>query len=362
VVDIILLRSLHCPTVASLYPRKRSRFWWIEYIDAAGKRRQESTKLRRDVAAQTRKARDLCRELTKQEAAQAGNVDGVRSELWASWVPRFIAQRYGSGGLGTTRERYDTAWRNLEAFLRAHEIAVPRQLARQQVRDYVAWRKTARPELGVHKAAKNTALLEIKFLGTIMDEAVESGFCHSNPCRKLGIKRDKAKSKPKIEIKEHRLITRALKREAEWMRVSYKIAWEQGCRFSETCFPLSDVDLARNVVGFRTKGEKETVAEFPLSPRLRPLLRRLIREGKKRTFEMPKWPAKQWFYFFRKLKLGHLCFHSTRVSFVTRCYEAGIPREHVMRLAGHASTLAHEIYPRVSSSSELLQQLRRLVA
>jgi integrase len=128
--------------------------------------------------------------------------------------------------------------------------------------------------MGVHKAAKNTALLEIKFLGMIMDEAIQSGFCNTNPCRKLGIKRDKPKAKPKIEIDEHRLITRALKREPEWMRVSYKIAWEQGCRFSETCFPLSDVDLARNVIGFRTKGEKETIAEFPLSPRLRPLLRR----------------------------------------------------------------------------------------
>lgn len=289
-------------------------------------------------------------------------MDGIRSEVWSAWVPRFIAQRYGAGGLGSTRERYDTAWRNLSAYLQAEEIAVPRQLGRQQVRDYVAWRKVARAELGVHKAAKNTALLEIKLLGTILDEAVESGFCTANPCRKLGIKRDKAKAKPKIEIAEHRLITRSLKREPEWMRVSYKIAWEQGCRFSETCLPLDDVDLARNVIGFRTKGEKETIAEFPLSPRLRHLIRRLMREGKKRTFEMPEWPAKKWFYFFRKIELPHLCFHSTRVSFVTRCYEAGIPREHVMRLAGHSSPLAHEIYPRVSSTGELLQQLRRLVS
>ncbi len=146
------------------------------------------------------------------------------------------------------------------------------------------------------------------------------------------------------------------------MRVSYKIAWEQGCRFSETCLPLRDVDLARNVIGFRTKGEKETIAEFPLSPRLRPLIRRLLKERKKTTFEMPQWAAKKWFYFFRRLKLDHLCFHSTRVSFVTRCYDAAIPREHVMRLAGHTSTLAHEIYPRVTSSGQLLQEMRKLLA
>lgn len=358
--------------MASLYKRERSAFWWIEYVDGAGKRRQESTKLRRDVAAQTRKARELCRELTQRER-EASDTGFQAAALWENWVPRFIAQRYGSepdGRIvpGSTRERYETAWRNISAFLEDQAIAVPRQLTRQQVRDYIAWRGTARAEVGVHKAAKNTALLEIKFLGTVLEEAVQSGYCSTNPCRRLGIKRDQAKPKPKIEIDEHRLITRALKREAEWMRVSYKIAWEQGCRFSETCFPLSDVDLARNVIGFRTKGEKKTIAEFPLSPRLRPLIRRLMRSepdwrsGKKRTFEMPPWPAKAWFYFFRKIGLPHLCFHSTRVSFVTRCYEAGIPREHVMRMAGHVSTLAHEIYPRVKAQDHLLQEMRKLVS
>jgi integrase len=329
----------------------------VEYIDAAGERRQETTKLRRDVTAQSRKARELRDELTAREQTQEAR--GGSEELWAAWVPQFMAQRYGPRGL--TLDRYLIAWRNLEAFLREREILVPRQLGRQEIRDFLAWRKIPHPEMGVHKAAKNTALLEIKFLGVIMQEALQSGFCRTNPCAKLGIKRDQVEPKPKISIEEHHRITRALKGELEWMRVSYKIAWEQGCRFSETCLPLSNVDLARNVIGFRTKGEKETVAEFPLSPRLRPLLRRLIREGKKRTFEMPRFPAKAWFYFFRKLGLGHLCFHCTRVTFVTRCYEAGIPREHVMRLAGHASTLAHEIYPRLPASGDLLQDLRKIL-
>lgn len=342
--------------MACLYKRSRSRYWWIEYIDAAGKRRQESTKLRRDVTAQSRKARELRAELAEREAEEA--CGGGTAGIWAVWVPRFMSQRYGPG---LTLTRYEAAWRNIEAFLREREIIVPRQLGRQEVRDFLAWRKVPHPEMGVHKAAKNTALLEVKFLGVVMHEALESGFCRTNPCAKLGIKREKVQPKPKISGEEHHRITRALKSELEWMRVSYKIAWEQGCRFSETCLPLSDVDLARNVIGFRTKGEKETVAEFPLSPRLRPLMRRLIREGKERTFEMPRFPAKAWFYFFRKLGLGHLCFHCTRVTFVTRCYERGIPQEHVKRLAGHASTLAHEIYPRLPATGDLLQEMRRLV-
>lgn len=343
--------------MASLYVRKRSRYWWIEYIDAAGKRRQESTKLRRDVAAQSRKAHQLRDDLAARERDSAHENRNTNGESWGVWVPRFIEQRYS--GSPFSLSRYTSAWRNLEGFLRANEIYVPRQLTRQQVRDFIQWRTVTRPEFGVHKAAKNTALLEIKFLGILMHEAVESGFATSNPCSRLGIKRDKAKAKPKISVEEHRFITRTLKKEPEWMRVSYKIAWEQGCRFSETCFPLSNVDLARNVIGVRTKGEKETIAEFPLSPRLRPMLRRLIREGKKRTFDMPQMAGKAWWHFFRRVKLPHLCFHCTRVSFVSRCYEKGIPREHVMRLAGHLSTSAHEIYPRLSVSGDLLQELRK---
>ncbi len=351
-----------CPTltdtVASLYQRARSPFWWIEHVDAAGARRQESTKLRYAVASESRKAHQLRDELTARERAQSSG-GGTSKEAWERWVPRFLEQRYGGSPL--THQRALAAWRNLEAFLRAHEVVVPRQLTRQQIRDFIGWRSISQPEAGTHKAAKNTALLEIKFLGIIMHEALESGFCAHNPCLKLGISRDQAKRKPKITPKEHLLITRALKGEPEWMRISYEIAWEQGCRFSETCLPTSDVDLARNTIRFRTKGRKESVTEFPLSPRLRPLFERLRREKRKATFEMPAMPGKAWWFFFRRIGMAHLCFHCTRVSFISRCYENGIPREMVMRLAGHTSTAAHEIYPRLESSGDLLQEMRKLM-
>jgi integrase len=195
-----------------------------------------------------------------------------------------------------------------------------------------------------------------------MHEAVISGFCNSNPCSRLGIKRDPSPKKPRITDAEHKIILAALRHEPEWMQISYQIAWEQGCRFSETCLPLSDVDLRRNVIGFRTKGEKDSIAEFPLSPRLRPLFQRLKREGRTVTFQMPEMPGKAWWRFFRRIKLRHLCFHCTRVTFITRCYERGIPRDDVMRLAGHTSYAAHEIYPRLSASHSTLQKLMGRVA
>lgn len=330
----------------------------MEYKDASGERRQESTKLRVNTAGDTRKARALCQEMARRETARALQ-PGRTNETWAAWVLRFVEQRYGES---PTLPRVVTAWRNIEAFLLAHSILVPRQLTRQQVRDFVEWRQKSHDEFGVRKAAKNTALLEVKFLSAIMHEAVESGFAEANPCLKLGLRREKAKPKEKISEIEHRLITRALKTEPEWMRISYKIAWEQGCRFSETCLPLREVDLARNTIGLRTKGQKESVAEVPLSPQLRPLFRRLLRRGQKMTFEMPSQPSQIWHRFFNRMGLGHLCFHSTRVSFISRCYEQGIPKEIVMRIVLHASETVHQIYPRLSVSGNLLQTAMAKVA
>jgi integrase len=353
------------PYVASIYQRADSKYLWIEYIDAAGERRQESTKLRHAFPGESRKARQLRDELTRREYAAQTAVDvnnGI--EYWAAWVPRFLGQRYSSKTL--TLRRALEAWHNLSAFLNEHAIAVPRQLARQHVRDFIEWRQDAHPECGTHKGGKNTALLEIKFLALIVDEALASGFCNSNPCHRLGMGRDEPHAKTRITDAEHRLITRSLKCEPEWMRVSYKIAWEQGCRFSETIIDLRDVDLARNVLRLRTKGKKERAAEVPLNRNLRPLFRRLAKSKRKFTFEKAVIPrggaGKAWSNFFRKIGLGHICFHSTRVTFITRCYEAGIPEPDVMRLVLHASTTVHRIYPRLPAHSPHLQTtMQRLV-
>ena len=223
--------------MASLYKRERSPYWWIENIDTSGKRRQRSTKLRYAITAESRRARALRDELTRREQSEESRSDGT--ETWQTWVPRLIEQRYSGSRLTLIRAR--AAWSNISAFLHEREIFVPRQLTRQQVRDFVDWRQTKRVELGVRAGKKNTAILEMKFLGIIMQEAIESGFCTLNPCLKLGLKRDKPRKKPPITIDEHRLITREVKKQPKWMRIAYKIGYWQGCRLSETCLPLADV-------------------------------------------------------------------------------------------------------------------------
>jgi integrase len=338
---------------AWLYKRDRSPFWWIEYVDVTGRRRQESTKFRYDVASESRKAHDLRRELAAREKAGFD-----RGEIWEAWVPRFLEQRYSD----PTLSRYKNSWNNVASYLYHRGVSIPRQLTRIHVREFVDWRQERHSELGLYEVCKNTALHEVKVLRILMGEAVACGFAPANPCLRLDIKKDPSPRKPRITEAEHQKILAALKHEPEWMQISYAIAWEQGCRFSETCLPLSDVDLRRGVIHFRTKGHKADRAEFPLSPNLRPLFQRLIRSGRKMTFEMPPMPGKVWWRFFKRIRMPHLCFHCTRVTFITRCYETGIPRDSVMRLVGHSSTAAHEIYPRLSASHGQLQDLMRQLA
>jgi integrase len=146
------------------------------------------------------------------------------------------------------------------------------------------------------------------------------------------------------------------------MRVSYLIAWHHGCRFSETHLHLpTQVDIERGIIRFRTKAHKGHLAEFPLAPQLVPMFAGMIAEGRTWSFDMPRYTSKPWHAFFRKIGLPHLCFHSTRVSFVTRCHEAGIPKDMVMRIVGHASSVVHDIYPRLAADSGRLRDLRGLL-
>jgi integrase len=339
--------------MAFLFKRERSPYWWIEFSDLAGKTCRRSTKLRHEITADTRKARDLCRELGSEE-----NRVALREEAWDAWVHRFLEQQYSDQQ--ESLKRYRIAWRNIAAFLNDKNIVVPRALTRQHVRDYIGWR--AVPHDGVYAARRNTALLEIKLLGLVMREAVQSGFASVNPCEKLGIGREPAARKPRITDVENKIITEGLRDKPEWMRISYKIAWEQGCRFSETRLHIpTQVDLNRMVIRFRTKGRKAELAEFPLSPRLVSLFRYLIEEGREWTFDQPSFASKAWWRFFRNVGLPHLCFHCTRVTFITRCYESGIPREGVMRLAGHSNYAAHQVYPRVTADHATVQAMRQLL-
>ena len=337
--------------MAYLFKRVRSPFWWIGFEDC-GKRKQESTKLRHAVPLETRRAREMCDAMTVHEHSPF-----TRDEMWGNWVPAFLERRYRNSP--HTLRRYQGGWRFISIFLQINQVTVPRQLTRKHVNAFVDWRQHGHPDAGCYKASHNTALQDVKLLRLVMHEAVANEFANSNPCTRLGDRPDPVPKKPRITEAEHERILQALGNEPEWMLTSYMIAWEQGCRFSETCLPLSDVDLDRMVIGFRVKGRKDSVSEFPLSPKLVPMFRKFKNEGRKQTFVMPVGASQRWSRFFTRIGLSHICFHCCRVTFVTRCEESGLTAEEAMRLVGHSSYQVHKVYRRMKADHQTVQAMRK---
>ena len=142
----------------------------------------------------------------------------------------------------------------------------------------------------------------------------------------------------------------------EMLATSFEIARYQGCRLNETRLdPLTAVDLTNHTISFSAKGGKEFITA--LHPKLVPLFERMIAEGRRETWSQPEgtarqWASNKWFTFLNthglKAKIGDAaCFHSTRVTVVTRMARANVSISKAKSYVGHASTLIHTTYQRL---------------
>jgi integrase len=135
----------------------------------------------------------------------------------------------------------------------------------------------------------------------------------------------------------------------DWMRRSFEIAMAQGCRFSETRMPLSDIDLHQMTIKIRGKGGKVFVTA--LNPLLVPLIRELKRRGEKMTWDLPatelRQCARNWTRLFKRLGIADFWFHCTRATAITRAHEMGVSYPLAMKFFGHASGTVHAIYTRL---------------
>src|ERR1044071_6083098 len=321
-----------------LVRRRASPYWYLQFKRGKkwGKR---ATKYRHSVSADTRKAREECARQTLAEITATGAKGESR---WEAWVPDFFEQRYAT--LPATRWRYETAWRTWLLFFDKHQILGPSDLNYTHCMQFLKWRQN--PDVkGVYKGGRNTAIFEIKVLGTIVQEAVRRGFAAVNPTRGLGLMKTKPREKPEITLEEEAIIRRELPNWPEWMQVGLEIAMATGCRLRETSIDFRNVDFQKMTIRLMTKGGRTHTTVLP--PKLLPLLQKLKAEGRQRTCELPYMPSKQWWLFFRKVGLRHLCFHCTRVTVITRLARAGIPERHAMRFVGHASWTIHRVYTRL---------------
>jgi integrase len=135
------------------------------------------------------------------------------------------------------------------------------------------------------------------------------------------------------------------------MTITFEIAVHQGCRLTETQLPLTSVDLRANTIRFTGKGRNGVPKVFTtaLHPGLRPLMLQLVDAGAVVTCTHPKMSSVHWFKFLNEIGLGHLCFHCTRVTVITRLARAGVPIQQAMRFVGHSSEQVHAIYQKLKS-------------
>ena len=327
--------------MASIYKKKNSPFWFIQFIDADGTRRNKSSGLRADNPGETVKARALRAQLEAKELNRtAGEVNGGG---WDTWVPQYLERHCESP---RTHERYLDAWKWLAFWLQENRYHSPRTITYRNALEYVEWRTNYKKRTG-RTVGRNTAIFELRILAILVGEAVRLGHADANPLLSLKLKRDKTVKKPELTDEEIRKIREALKTEPEWMQTAFEISLHTGCRLRETRIPLNCIDFAENKITFPSpKGGEDRAFSVPMPSALRPMFQKLHRAKTKFTVEFPFQPSRRWQQFFIKVKTPHLCFHCLRVTYVNRLRRAGVPREAAMRLVNHSSELIHRIYQR----------------
>jgi site-specific recombinase XerD len=325
--------------MASEYTRDDSPYYWIRFQQPDGTWGGKSSGIRKTADGARRKIKQLVAQATMSEHTVSSH---TLSNRFDAWVPQFLAQKYSNE---KTLIRYLAAWSALSIYLDYRKVISPTQVTYHLCIDYPAFR-TRPPKALMKGRSHNTALTELKVLSAIMQEAVRRGYVTANAALRLGLRRRPAKQKPDISTAEQELIEEALTKQEPWMADCWLVAMRQGCRLAETAVALRDIDLKAGTITFRGKGGKLHAA--PLHSDLRPLVRRAIKEKRATLVELPKYPAKAWFRFFRRLKLAHLCFHSTRVTVVTRLARAHHPIYETKAYVGHASDTVHAIYQRLA--------------
>lgn len=327
--------------MASLYQRKDSPHWHLR-TKIAGVWRSENTGLRHDSPRDTKRAQLLTAERTYAEAVAVG-ASPMAATGW-KWVGAFLQHRAPSA---TTLSMYALRWRHVALFLEDRGVADPSQVRREHATELLEWRMSRRRPASGKTACRNTALLDLKILKLVMSEAVARGICATNPLVGMKLPKEPAAEKPEITAQEQREIEHALATAPLWMRRAWQIAMATGCRLRETAIELHNADLVGGTLHFPSpKGGRGRAYTVPLPASLRPLFEEMAARGERTTLTIPFQPSRAWRAFFDGLGFRHLCFHCTRVTFVTRLARAGAPLGVAMALVNHSSELVHRLYRR----------------
>lgn len=334
--------------ILSFYERRDSPWVWVQFAARPGEpRRYEKTTVRKDEKQKRQKLARLRAVIEERLAAEAEPEVLDSSGAWA-WVSAWIGTRFA----GRTQQVYRAHWRWLASFLYDRGLNSPMLLEREHCFEYVEWRKGQVKQRSGRTPKTNTAIGELKLLAQVLDEAIARHLIRENPARRLGIEREDTARKPEITDAELGTIFAALEHEPEWMRRAFLLALQTGLRFADTAITREQVDWPTRVIQIeKPKGGRRKAFAIPIYESIEPLLREWWQTGERAFWSLPEkerpLTGLAWTKFFRRIGLPHLCFHCTRVTFISRGARAGISEGMMMKLVNHASSEVHRVYQRL---------------
>lgn len=270
------------------------------------------------------------------------------------WVDTWMSQRWNGG----TGYQYRKNWRKIQEWITEKKLVNPTSVTREHCLGYKTWRVAQ----GVKE---NTAILEAKFLGQIMEEAVEQKRCAKNPARKLGLKREPVEGKRAWTDEELATVDTELKKTDPygWMRATYLLGRYQAARIGSCEVLLRHIDLNRQVptVHFaKPKGGRGKAYTQPIDPRLLPDLRAIVEHRQKigaatlcdlPHFERAKKKSDghgpsslEWRAFLDGLGIHGVSHHDLRRTWITEAAISRVPEALACKFSNHSSTAVHRIY------------------
>lgn len=263
-----------------------------------------------------------------------------------NWVPQWIGHYYKNR---LSAARALNAWAHLAEFFKKRGVLHPEEVSYGLCQDYMRWRTDAEAceAEGRRLGNWNTALTELRFLGSVMQESLAQGWIIANPCARLRLGRKNVKEKRAIERDEQARIEQELMTEGvpQWMQDSWLVGLKHGARLSEVKVPMGMINTEhgdRSVIAFKIKGGKVHAA--PLHKDLLPMVERRRMEGAAFLVDLPKNASRDWVRWLEARGFEGLSFHCLRVTVITRFALADVTAEKAMQYVGHCTELAHAIY------------------
>jgi integrase len=322
---------------------------WMRVKDDTGKWVSRSTGYSVANAGEARQARLMVRKEEQNEQLIAATLDSKNDEF-KSWVQAWLQAKYAGRG-GTTFARYSSSWRTVEKFLTENKVTHPRQVNYALAITYLDWR-------AARNGSRNTALSELKMLGMILDEAKRRNFCdwNSNPCQKLGLKKDKVSEKSAWTDKQISTIGADLEKNhfGTWMHVTFLLGLYQAARLMQAQIPMREIDFKNKTISYPAECVKGGKAfTQPLADALIPTLKKVVAQrtakGEKMLCEIPFGPSIIWRQYLDGFGYTNLSHHGLRVTWATRAAIANVPMSKAMTFCNHSSEIIHRIYQKLTS-------------